>query len=94
MEINLDYIAKLARLGLTDDERKKYQAQVKDILEYVKQLQEVNIDGVEATSHATDVKNVLRKDKAETPEPENIANLVKSAPENEKGFIKVKKVFK
>jgi aspartyl-tRNA(Asn)/glutamyl-tRNA(Gln) amidotransferase subunit C len=62
-------------------------------LEYIGQLKEVETGDVQATSHATGVKNVLREDKAKPSEEKLIAKLVVSAPEREKGYIKVKKVF-
>jgi aspartyl-tRNA(Asn)/glutamyl-tRNA(Gln) amidotransferase subunit C len=93
MKIDINHIAKLARLGLTDTEKKKYEGQLGQILDYIEQLKEVDTEGVEPTSHATGVKNVSRKDKAQPSKPELISNLVKSAPEHKEGFVKVKKVF-
>ena len=59
------HIAKLARLGLKDDEIEKFAVQLSSILEYVELLNEVNTDGIEPTSQVTGLKNVTRADKVE-----------------------------
>jgi len=93
MKIDLDHVAKLARLGLSEEEKKKYGQQLGQILDYIEQLKEVNTEDVQVTSHATRVKNVARSDEAKVSQDEQIAKLVGGAPEHERGFVKVKKVF-
>lgn len=61
-EEQVRYIAKLARLNLTDEEVKKFSGQLSGVLEYVDILKEVNTDGVELTSQVTGLENVMRKD--------------------------------
>ena len=56
------HIAKLARLGLSDDEVKKFSTQLTNILQYVEVLSEVDTSSVEATSQVTGLKNVMRPD--------------------------------
>ncbi len=60
------HIAQLARLGLSDEEISKFSAQLSSILDYVAQLEEVDVKNVEPTSQVTGLKNVLRKDKVES----------------------------
>ena len=56
------HIAKLARISLRDDEVKKFAGQLSSVLGYVEILQEVDTEGVEATSQVTGLKNVRDKD--------------------------------
>ncbi len=60
--IDVRYVAHLARLHLTDDEAARLQDQLEQILGHVRQLGELDVDGVEPTAHAMPVNNVLRKD--------------------------------
>lgn len=60
--MDVKYIAHLARLYLTDEEADRFQGQLDHILEHVRKLKEVNVDGVEPMSHAVPVQNVFRKD--------------------------------
>jgi aspartyl-tRNA(Asn)/glutamyl-tRNA(Gln) amidotransferase subunit C len=52
----------LVRLKLTDDEIAELQPQLDHVLEYIAQLNEVNVDGIEPTAHASAVYNVFRAD--------------------------------
>jgi|TARA_B100001964_G_C13820377_1_gene417029 aspartyl-tRNA(Asn)/glutamyl-tRNA(Gln) amidotransferase subunit C len=87
----VEKIAQLARLELTDDEIKKYSEQLSGILDYIDQLQEVDIENVEITTQVTGLSNVMREDKVQGCD--NPSELVEMAPEHEKGLIKVKAVF-
>lgn len=58
----VQHIAKLARLALTDAEVDKFTGQLTTILDYVAQLNEVDTDGVVPTSQVTGLKNVMRED--------------------------------
>lgn len=58
----VQHIATLARLALTDAEVDKFTKQLTDILGYVAQLNEVDTEGVLPTSQVTGLKNVMRDD--------------------------------
>jgi aspartyl-tRNA(Asn)/glutamyl-tRNA(Gln) amidotransferase subunit C len=58
----VQHIANLANLKLSQEEVEKYQKQLSNILAYVDKLQEVNTDGVEETSQVTGLTNVFNKD--------------------------------
>ena len=58
----VQHVATLARIGLTDAEVTKFQTQLSGILDYVEQLNEVNTDGVEPTAQVTGLTNVTRED--------------------------------
>jgi aspartyl-tRNA(Asn)/glutamyl-tRNA(Gln) amidotransferase subunit C len=56
------HVARLARLRLTDDELERMSGELSAILEHVERINELDLDGVEPTSHVVDVENVLRPD--------------------------------
>lgn len=86
----VEHVAKLARLELTDDEKEKYSKQLGDILKYVEQMNEVDTTGVPAMSHAFDIVNVMREDVVEYEQTKE--ELMKNAPDAEDGFFKVPKI--
>lgn len=63
-QINIQHVAKLARLTLTDEEAGRYEAQMNDILSYIDTLTRYDLDGVEPTAHAMPVYDVLRADES------------------------------
>jgi len=89
----IQHIAKLARLELTDGELKKYGDQLSAVLNYIDQLKEVDVKGVEPTAQVTGLENVLREDKARDWDGEEIEEALADAPEREERFIKVKRVI-
>lgn len=64
MKIDIDHVAKLANLPLSDEEKKKFEKQLDQILDYISQLNEVDTQKVEPTSQVTGLENVTREDKA------------------------------
>ena len=56
------HVAKLARLKVTDDELDRMPEELSKILEHVETMNELDLDGVEPTSHVVDLTNVLRED--------------------------------
>jgi aspartyl-tRNA(Asn)/glutamyl-tRNA(Gln) amidotransferase subunit C len=61
-QIDVGYVAKLARLNLSDEETSLFQKQLGDVLKYAEKLREVDVSHVEATAHAIPVFNVFRED--------------------------------
>jgi aspartyl-tRNA(Asn)/glutamyl-tRNA(Gln) amidotransferase subunit C len=60
--LDVRYVADLVRLRLTEDEITELQPQLEHVLSYIEQLNEVNVDGIEPTAHASAVYNVFRAD--------------------------------
>jgi len=60
--IDVAYVANLARVDLSEEERRKFQGQLEHIVEYVKKMSQLDLDKVEPTSHAVDLCNVFRPD--------------------------------
>src|SRR6266480_7191360 len=61
-DLDVAYIARLARINLTEAEAKVFQKQLNDVLKYVEKLREVDISHVEAAAHILPMFNVLRED--------------------------------
>ena len=63
-DLNLDHVAKLARLALTPEEKAKFSQQLGDVLHHIAQLAKVDVAGIEPTAHAFPVVNVWADDVA------------------------------
>jgi aspartyl-tRNA(Asn)/glutamyl-tRNA(Gln) amidotransferase subunit C len=61
-ELDVAYVAQLARLQLTAEETELFQKQLGDVLKYAEKLKEVNVEGVEGAAHAVPIFNVFRAD--------------------------------
>jgi aspartyl-tRNA(Asn)/glutamyl-tRNA(Gln) amidotransferase subunit C len=61
-EIDVGYVAQLARMNLTPAEKELFQRQLSDVLHYIEKLREVDVTEVEAAAHAIPVLNVFRDD--------------------------------
>ncbi|MEB3242074.1 MAG: Asp-tRNA(Asn)/Glu-tRNA(Gln) amidotransferase subunit GatC [Cyanobacteriota bacterium] len=84
-------VAHLARLELPDDKIATYTSQLERILDYVAHLQQVDTEGVPATTRAVEVVNVSRPDVVETTAiREDLLNL---APQREGEFYRVPRIL-
>ena len=61
-DLDVGYVAKLARLNLADEETKLFQKQLADVLKYAEKLGEVDVSHVETAAHAVPMFNVFRED--------------------------------
>ena len=61
-DLDVAYVARLARINLTEEEAKIFQKQLDDVLKYVQKLREVDVTGVDAAAHALPLFNVFRED--------------------------------
>jgi len=86
------HIAKLARLSLSEKEVEKFQKQLGDILDYIKILDELNVEKEKPTSHVTGLINVFRED--EIAEHTFHEQALSGTNSKEKGCFKVKKILK
>jgi len=92
----IDHIAGLARIKLTRKEKEKFSRQLTEVLLYVQKLKELNTKNLEITSQVTGLENVYRKDRVlEITQPEkdkkkNRQTMLKNAPIQKNGYIKVK----
>ncbi len=85
-------LARLARLDLTEDEVEKFRLELSEILQYVEQLQAVDVSGLTPTNQVTGLTNVMRDDEVRdygyAPE-----DLRKNVPEMQDGQIKVSRMI-
>ena len=89
-ELDVRYVAKLARISLTDSEAAMFQEQLADVLAYADKLREVDVSDVEASAHASPIFNVFREDEARawfTPD-----EALSNAPRQANGLFVVPKV--
>ena len=89
-EINIDYVAKLARIELTSEEKEKYSQQLGQILGYFQKLSEIDVSNVEPSAHAHAIYNVWREDVEGTPM--NVDDALMNAPAKRDNQIVVPKV--
>lgn len=62
-EKEVEKMAHLAKITLTDEEKKKYSLQLSDILKYVEQLNEIDTENIPPLSHVQEITNVFRQDR-------------------------------
>ena len=89
-EDDLRKVARLARLALTPDEVKSFQGDLTRIVDFVAQLDEVNVEGVEPMSHAGDRALFFREDEAK---PTLGEKCVASSSGFEDGLVRVPKII-
>lgn len=87
---DVEHVAKLARLELTDEEKELYTKQLGEVLQYVNQMNEVDTSKIEPMTQVVDFVNVMREDKVVYEQTKE--ELMKNAPEQENGFFKVPKI--
>ncbi len=93
-EKEVEHIAELARIKLTEKEKSKMTKELGAILGYIDKLKEVNTEGVEPIAHITGLADVFRKDdNPQESDAENIKRLMGQAPSEKDGYVKVKSVF-
>jgi aspartyl-tRNA(Asn)/glutamyl-tRNA(Gln) amidotransferase subunit C len=63
-DLDVAYIARLARINLTEEETNAFQKQLGDVLNYVEKLRQADVSHVEAAAHALPIFNVFREDAA------------------------------
>lgn len=86
----VEHVAKLARLALSEDEKKLYAEQLGKIMDYFDELKAVDTTGVEPLAHPLPVTNVMREDVVVTPPGREV--LLKNAPDQERGYFRVPKI--
>jgi aspartyl-tRNA(Asn)/glutamyl-tRNA(Gln) amidotransferase subunit C len=89
-EIDVKYVAHLARIELTPEEEIKLGAQLGNILGYIEKLRELDVSGVEPTAHAVPMVNITRAD--EVRESLSHEDALRNAPRQAKGLFIVPKI--
>ena len=85
------HIARLARVGVTDEEVERFRAQLSSILEHFETLRQVNTEGVQPTGHAVPLHNVMREDAPAPSYPRE--EILANAPLREDDAFRVQAVL-
>lgn len=85
------HVANLARLAITEEKAEKFTKQLDAIIGFAEQLNELDTENVEPTSHVLDIKNVLREDVPQKGLPRE--EVLKNAPEEQDGQFKVPSIL-
>jgi len=91
MKMDIEKVARLARLELSEEERVTFGAQLEQILSYMEQLNQLDTTGVEPTSHAIPIHNVFREDQINASFPQEEVLMI--APDEEDGHFKVPRII-
>ena len=90
---DIEQIATLARLKLSDEEKERYADQLSVVFEYMDILQEVETNDVPETCQVTGLEDVVRQDKATPCDEETRQKLIDAFPERVGNLLKVPAVF-
>ncbi|MBB6454904.1 aspartyl-tRNA(Asn)/glutamyl-tRNA(Gln) amidotransferase subunit C [Salirhabdus euzebyi] len=85
------HVANLARLAVTEEEVEKFSEQLGSIITFAEQLNELDTDNVEPTTHVLDLKNVMRKDESKQWLTQEEA--LKNAPDKKDGQFRVPSIL-
>jgi len=89
-QLDVRYVAHLARLALSEEEVATFQEQLGQVLAHVRQLESVDVSGVEPMAHANAVENVFRTDEPRDSLP--VATVMGNAPKRANDLVIVTKV--
>lgn len=87
---DVEHVAKLARLALTEEEKVMYAKQLGRIIENFNDLKDVDTTNVAPLAHALPIDNVMREDEIVTPPGRDL--LLKTAPAAENGYFRVPRI--
>jgi aspartyl-tRNA(Asn)/glutamyl-tRNA(Gln) amidotransferase subunit C len=91
MKMDIEKVAKLARLELSEQEKETFGDQLDQILTYMEQLNRLDTKGIEPTSHAIPVYNAFREDESRPSSPKE--EVLGIGPEEEEGHFKVPRII-
>jgi aspartyl-tRNA(Asn)/glutamyl-tRNA(Gln) amidotransferase subunit C len=89
-EIDIKYVAHLARIALSPDEEKKLATQLGGILGYIEKLNTLDVTSIEPTAHAVPLVNITRADEVQSSLPHEEA--LRNSPRQANGLFIVPKV--
>lgn len=89
----IEYISKLARLNLTENEKEKYAEELSVVFDYIEELNKLDTENVRETFQVLDLENIVRDDKTKKYDKEKRTAVLANFPEKEGQLLKVKAVF-
>ena len=90
-EKEVEHIAWLAKIELSEEEKRLFTKQFNEILEYFRKIDELDTEKVPPTYHVLDLANVFRKDEVEPSLPKE--ESIRNAPKKEKTYFKAPKII-
>ncbi len=87
----VEHVTRLARLGLSPREKEQMRSQLDAILTYIDKLRHLDTEGVEPTSHAVPIVNVMREDEVRPCVP--VADMLANAPDRDGDLVRVPKIL-
>jgi aspartyl-tRNA(Asn)/glutamyl-tRNA(Gln) amidotransferase subunit C len=91
MKMDIEKVARLARLELSEEEKVTFGNQLEQVLNYMEQLNQLDTTGVEPTSHAIPLSNVFKEDEVKPSFSQE--EVLAIAPDKENGHFKVPKII-
>ncbi len=91
MKMDIEKVAKLARLELSGEDREIFGNQLEQVLTYMEQLNRLDTTGVDPTSHAIPIYNVFRDDEVKPSIPQE--EVLAISPDEEEGHFKVPRII-
>ena len=88
---DVEHVARLARLALSESERARMREQLSSILQYIDKLKAIDVEGVEPTSHAVPLVNVMRDDEPGPCLPQ--ADALANAPDRVGELFRVPRII-
>ena len=86
-------IAKLASISLSSEQAERFRVQLEKVIDYVRQLDEVNTEGVEPTSQTTGIVNNLRQDVSDPSECLSQEEALSEAKNTHNGYFVVERII-
>ena len=87
----VEHIANLARLALTEEEKERFRQQLSAVLEYAARLQELDTEAIPPTATVLPLRNVMRPDEPRSPAPRE--DILANAPDAEENCFKVPAIW-
>ncbi|MBA1336671.1 MAG: Aspartyl/glutamyl-tRNA(Asn/Gln) amidotransferase subunit C [Firmicutes bacterium] len=88
---DVEYVAELARLEFSEEDKENFTKTLNDILKYAEKLNEVDTEEVPPTAHILSVKNVFREDRVRPSMDRD--KILQNAPDSDKGCFRVPRVI-
>ncbi len=90
-EMNIDHVAKLARIELTKEEAARFAGQFSRLFEFIEELQQLDVSGIPATAQVIPLHNVLRDDAVQPSLSRDAA--LENAPDRDGAFFKTPRIL-
>jgi aspartyl-tRNA(Asn)/glutamyl-tRNA(Gln) amidotransferase subunit C len=91
--MDINHIAKLARVGLKKEELKKLEGELSAILSFVEKLKKADVKNIKPMAGGTDLSNIMREDEIGEKNPVQRKKILDNAPKRKDDYVEVMAVF-